>query len=176
MAAVALSGGQADIRRASPADAAAMAVAHVDSIRTLGPAFYNAELVDAWAAGVTQDMYARAMEEGEVFFVALAAIDGEPTVLGFSSHRAAGGDDSASCYVRGSAARRGLGSALWRMAEAHARAHGAEVITIEASLAGVAFYRAHGFEELGPSDVVLLTGATIPCVRMRKHLAGASPR
>ena len=34
-----------------------MALAHVDSIRSLGPSFYEAELVDGWSAVVTPDMY-----------------------------------------------------------------------------------------------------------------------
>jgi putative acetyltransferase len=165
-----------EMRQATAADAAAMAVAHLDSIHGLGPAFYHADLVEAWAAGVTPDMYVQAMEEGEVFFIALEARDGEPTVLGFSSHRPDGGDDGASCYVRSGVARRGIGSALWRLAEAHARARGAEAITIQASLAGVGFYRAQGFEELGPTDVALRTGVAIPCVRMRKQLAPAGTR
>ena len=150
-----------------------MAEAHVDSIRTLGPAFYGAEFVEAWAAGVTPDMYVEAMTEGEVFFIALAVLDGQPAVLGFASHRPDGGDDGASCYVRGGAARQGIGSRLWRLAEAHARAEGAAAITIEASLPGVPFYRAQGFVEIEPRDVCLRSGASIPCVLMRKPLTGA---
>jgi putative acetyltransferase len=150
-----------------------MALAHLDSIRSLGPAFYDAELVDGWAAKVTPEMYVRAMAEGEVFFIAVATLDGQPAVLGFSSHVPRGGDDGASVYVRGSAARQGIGSALWRLAEAHARAQGATAITIEASLAGLAFYRGLGFVEIGPCDVRLGSGASIPCVAMRKRLAGA---
>ncbi|HZI79691.1 MAG TPA: GNAT family N-acetyltransferase [Vicinamibacterales bacterium] len=165
-------GPDVEMRRATPADAPAMALAHLDSIRSLGPAFYEAELVDGWSAAVTPDMYVRAMAEGEVFFIAVAPLDGQPAVLGFSSYVPGRGDDGASVYVRGSAARQGLGRALWRLAEAHARAQGAAAITIEASLAGLAFYRALGFVEIGPCDVRLHSGASIPCVVMRKPLAG----
>jgi putative acetyltransferase len=160
------------MRRAAPSDAEAMAGAHLDSIRSLGPAFYSAELVEAWGAAVSPGMYVRAMAGGEVFFVALASVDGTPEVLGFASHVPNGGDDGASCYVRGRAARRGIGSALWSLAEAHARAQGAAAITIESSLAGVAFYRAQGFVEIESCDV-RLSGVSIPCVRMRKTLTGA---
>jgi hypothetical protein len=69
-----------EFRRATPADAPAMAVAHLDSIRSIGPAFYASELVDAWAAVVTPEMYVKAMAEGEVFFIAVAASGGD--VLG----------------------------------------------------------------------------------------------
>jgi putative acetyltransferase len=162
-----------EMRRATPADALAMADAHVDSIRALGPAFYAADLVDAWAGIVTPDMYVQAMAGGEVFFVAVAPLDGEPAVLGFSSHVPDRGNDGASVYVRGSAARQGIGSALWRLAEAHARAQGATAITIEASLPGLEFYRAHGFVDIEPCEVQL-QGVAIPCVIMRKQLTGAS--
>ena len=159
-----------ELRRATPDDAAAMAAAHLDSIRSIGPAFYGAALVDAWAAAVTPEMYVDAMAKGEVFFIAVASIDGEPAVLGFASHVPNGGNDGASAYVRGRAARQGVGSALWRLAEAHARASGARALTIEASLAGVAFYQAHGFVEIQRREARLRNGLVIPCVVMRKDL------
>jgi putative acetyltransferase len=163
-----------ETRLATPADAPAMAEAHVDSIRSLGSAFYPPELVDAWAALVRPAMYVEAMAAGEVFFIAVGSVDGQPAVLGFASDNPVGGHDSASCYVRGGATRQGIGSALWRLAEAHARARGARAITIEASLAGEAFYLAQGFEEIGRCSVDLGSGTAIPCVRMRKPLAGSA--
>ena len=42
------------------------------------------------------------------------------------------------------------------------------------SLAGVAFYRAHGFVEIARCDAPLRNGAAIPCVVMRKDLTGAA--
>jgi len=165
---------QVEMRRATPDDTPAMALAHVDSIRSLGPAFYAADLVDGWAAAVSPDMYVRAMAAGEVFFIAVAPLDGHSGVLGFSSHVPAGGDDRASVYVRGSAARQGVGSALWRLAEAHAREQGARAITLEASLPGIGFYRTHGFVEIEPCEVRLRSGVSVPCVLMRKELAGTT--
>jgi putative acetyltransferase len=161
-----------ETRLATPADAPAMAEAHLDSIRSLGPAFYSPELVDASAAMVRPTMYVEAMAAGEVFFIALGPIDGQPAVLGFASDNPVGGHDSASCYVRGGAARQGIGRALWRLAEAHARARGVRAITIEASLAGEAFYLAQGFVEIGRCNVDSRSGVSIPCVLMRKPLAG----
>ena len=73
-------------------------------------------------------------------------------------------------YVRGRAARQGIGTALLRLAEQHARAHGATGIRIQASLAGVTFYKANGFEELGRSKAVLMSGKSMACVLMRKQL------
>jgi GNAT superfamily N-acetyltransferase len=73
-------------------------------------------------------------------------------------------------YVRGAAARRGIGSALLRLAEAHALESGATGIHVEASLAGVEFYRANGFVALGCGETRLKSGRPIACVFMRKDL------
>jgi putative acetyltransferase len=157
-------------RRANPEDAPGIAAAHLDSIRSIGPAFYPAEIVDEWAAGLTQELYIRAMEGGEVFFIATGQIDGQAAVLGFSSHRVDDDQDGMSVYVRGVAARRGVGTTLLRLAEAHARESGATSIHIQASLAGVEFYRSNGFEELGTGEAVLMSGRSMPCVFMRKRI------
>ena len=159
-----------ETRRAQPGDAEAIASAHVDSIRSIGPAFYSPDLVEAWSAGLTPDIYVQAMEGGEAFFIASGFIDDEPAVLGFSSHRVDDGQHGVSVYVRGRAARHGIGTELLRLAEARARAHGAATIKIEASLPGVEFYRMNGFEELGQGRVPLKAGPSIPCVFMRKRL------
>jgi putative acetyltransferase len=159
-------------RRAHPRDAEAIALAHLDSIRSIGPAFYPPEVVQAWGADLTPDIYVRAMEGGEVFFIAMGHIDGEPVVLGFSTHRVDDAQDGASVYVRGEAARRGIGTALLRLAEEHARAHGATSIQIQASLAGVEFYKANGFNETGRGEALLMSGRSMPCVFMQKLLTG----
>jgi putative acetyltransferase len=160
-----------ETRRASPADAEAILAAHLDSIRSIGPRFYPPDIVEGWGATLTPAVYVDAMEDGEAFFIATGQLDGEPAVLGFATHRVDDAQDGASVYVRGRAARQGIGTALLRLAEGHARAHGARSIQIQASLAGVAFYRANGFEELGRGDAVLMTGRSMPCMFMRKLLA-----
>ena len=157
-------------RRAHPKDAEAIALAHLDSIRCIGPAFYPPDVVEAWGLGLTPDIYVNAMEGGEAFFIATGHIDGEPAVLGFSTHRIDDAQDGASVYVRGEAARRGIGTALLRLAEEHAVAQGATSIQIQASLAGVEFYRVNGFDEIGRGEALLMSGRSMPCVFMRKLL------
>ena len=103
------------VRRATAADAEAIAVAHVDSIRSIGQDFYPQNVVAAWAAGLTSDLYLRAMNDGEAFFVAIDPLDGQ-IVLGFSTHRTEPDEHRTAVYVRGSAARRGVGSALFHRA------------------------------------------------------------
>jgi len=161
-----------ETRPATEEDAAAIALAHIDSIRAIGPQFYPPDVVEAWCEGITADNYAKAMRGGEAFFIAIGRLDGQHVVLGFATHRVDDEQDGASVYVRGRAARQGIGTALLRLAEQHARAHGAASIQIQASLAGVTFYKANGFEELGRSEAVLMSGKSMACVLMRKQLRG----
>jgi putative acetyltransferase len=164
-----------EIRQARPSDAEEMARAHRDSIRSIGPAFYPPNVVDDWENGLAADVYLKAMEGGEVFFIATGQVEDNAVVLGFASdYRIEGTRHGTSVYVRGIAARRGLGSALFRLAEAHAVARGAAIIDVEASLAGVEFYRANGFTEVARGETHLMSGRPIACVFMRKELAVAS--
>ena len=158
------------IRRAHPSDAGGVAEAHRDSIRSIGPRFYPAPVVEAWGEGLTPNLYVKAMEGGEVFFVAIGQMGDVSGVLGFATHRIDDARDGGSVYVRGIATRHGIGSALWRATEAHAITQGAKSIQVEASLAGVDFYKANGFEEIGRGETLLLSGCPIACVCMRKAL------
>jgi putative acetyltransferase len=167
-------GTEVEMRRAQPSDADAIAMAHRDSIRSLGSRFYPSNVVNDWEAGLTGDVYVKAMEGGEVFFIALREIDSEPMVLGFATdYRIDEVKHGTSVYVRGSAARQGIGSALLGLAEAEAAARGATSIQIEASLAGVEFYRANGFEEVGRGEARLMSGRPIACVFMQKRIHAA---
>jgi GNAT superfamily N-acetyltransferase len=160
-----------EIRLAHPSDASDIAMAHRDSIRSVGPTFYPANVIDDWGEGLTPDLYVKAMEGGEVFFIATGQIDDKPVVLGFATHRIDDARDGMSVYVRGAATRHGIGSALLRSVEAHAIAKGARSIPVEASLAGVEFYKANGFEEVGRGETRLMSGRSIACVFMQKTLA-----
>jgi GNAT superfamily N-acetyltransferase len=112
------------------------------------------------------------MDRGEVFFVATGRVQGNPLILGFSSdYPIEGATHGTSVYVRGVAARQGVGTALLRAAESYAIANGAAAVRIEASLAGAAFYAANGYVESGRGEVQLLSGHTIQCVFMRKSLS-----
>jgi GNAT superfamily N-acetyltransferase len=158
-------------REALPSDADAIALAHRDSILSIGAGFYPPDVVRDWQDGLTGDVYRKAMEAGEVFFIATGELDGGAGVLGFASdYRIAGGTHGTSVYVRGQAARQGVGSALLRMAEAHAVENGATRIQVEASLAGAEFYLANGFVELDRGETQLMSGRPIACVFMRKTL------
>ena len=157
-----------EIRRARLEDVDQIADAHLDSIRSLGPQYYEPAIVRAWGAHIRRELYVGAMERGERFFV---AVGGASEVLGFSSHHVDGDTHGTAVYVRGGAARRGIGSALFRAAEASAIAAGALAIDISASLAAIDFYKAVGFEEVGRGAHRLPSGPAMACVFMRKILS-----
>lgn len=155
------------IRRATVDDVDEIAAAHLDSIRTIGSQYYPSEIVNDWCAEITGNLYLKAMEQGEVFFIAVAA-DNE--VFGFSSHRIDDEIHGVSVYVRGKAARQGIGSALLRAAEESANAVKATNIHIDASLSAFKFYIANGFKELSRGDHQLSSGRSMRCVFMQKDL------
>jgi GNAT superfamily N-acetyltransferase len=160
-----------ETRLAEQSDADEIALAHRDSIRSLGPAFYPPTVVDDWQSGLSGDVYVKAMTGGEAFFIATGKVEGTAMVLGFAStYRIEGATYGASVYVRGIAARRGIGSTLFGLAEAHAIANGATRIRVEASLAGVEFYKASGFADEGRGETHLMSGRPIACVFMGKDL------
>lgn len=167
--------GAFEIRQALPSDAHEIALAHRDSIQSIGPRFYSPEIVANWQEGVGDQLYVGAMETGEVFFIALGEVDGRGAVLGFASDYCLEGQrDGISVYVRGLSARQGIGSALLARAEAHAVSNGATRLEIEASLAGVAFYKTNGFAEVRRGETRLTTGRVMECVFMRKDLSAIS--
>ncbi len=157
-----------EVRGATIADVDEIAAAHLDSIHSLGAAYYPADVVRDWAALVRRELYVNAMAAGEVFHVAVGERGEGAAVLGFSSHRIDDDHHGVAVYVRGKAGRQGVGSALLRAAEASALAAGASRIDIDASLAALEFYKVHGFEELGRGEHRLDSGRTMDCVFMRK--------
>ena len=158
------------VRRAQPGDVDDIAAAHLDSIRSIGPHYYPADIVNDWGARVKGALYLEAMDRGEVFFIALGAYEGQTGVLGFSSHGIDGTEHHTGVYVRGAATRAGIGSALLRTAEAAAVAAGARSLHLESSLAAVDFYKANGFDEVGRGEHRLWSGRSMACVFMRKTL------
>jgi GNAT superfamily N-acetyltransferase len=161
-----------EIRAASADDADAIASAHIDSITSIGPHFYSAEIVRAWHAAIEPSIYRHAMAAGERFFVAALSHDARREVLGFSSHHQHNGQHGVAVYVRGIAARRRTGSALLQKAEASALAAGATTLRLDSSLAAVDFYKANGFAEMGRGEHQLRAGRMMACVFMEKNLSG----
>ena len=166
-----MSAKQFEVRPAVEFDSDGIAEAHMASIRSLGAKAYDPEIVNDWGTPRTGDRYTRAMEKGEIFFVAVEhELGKDERILGFSSYRFEDGKHRTAVYVRGDVGRTGVGTALFTAAASAARQHGAEEICVDASLAAVAFYKANGFKELGTGEHELKSGRRMACVFMRKHL------
>ena len=163
------------IRRAAPADAEAICAVHVASIRGLCAGHYTAAQIDAWAGGKRPELYARAMEQGEAMFVAellppAAGGAGSATVIGIGT---AQGGEVRAVYVHPDHVGRGVGSALLKAVEAHARAEGISVLRLHSTLNARSFYAAYGYQDEGEAVFPLRPGVELPCVKMSKRLAGA---
>jgi putative acetyltransferase len=155
------------LRHATFEDCDAIAEAHMDSIRTLGPQKYSPAIVASWATPRNGARYRAAMEGGEIFFIAL---DAEKTVLGFSSYRFENDKHRVAIYIRGRAARMGVGTALIKRAEEAAQNAGAKEIHVNSSLVAVPFYASQGFEVLSEGKHNLRSGLPMACVFMKKTL------
>lgn len=154
------------IRPALATDTDGIARAHVASIQSLGASVYDAEVVNDWGAPRPAEHYVRRMQAGAQLFVAVE--DGR--IIGFSDYRVEKGHHRTAVYVRGDAARKGVGTTLFAAAENAARLHGAREIRVDASLVAAPFYAANGFEELGGGEHELKSGRKMACVFMRKLL------
>jgi len=47
---------EVEIRRARPSDVDDIAAAHLDSIRSIGPRYYDPDIVDDWGAQITGEL------------------------------------------------------------------------------------------------------------------------
>jgi GNAT superfamily N-acetyltransferase len=105
---------------------------------------------------------------GETIF--LAEFGGR--VLGYAGLRRA---EVTALFVRPSAARRGIGSALIERVEQEARRRGLRRVHVLAARSGEAFYRARGYLGRRPARVPLPGGETLPAVRMAKRITPRVP-
>jgi ribosomal protein S18 acetylase RimI-like enzyme len=76
-------------------------------------------------------------------------------------------------FVEPGRARAGIGRALWRHAEARARAMKADALVLDADPNAVEFYRRMGMRVVGQSPSGSIPGRMLP--RMAKTLAADAP-
>ena len=145
-----------------------IAHAHRDSLETLCSGHYPADLIAECILPITANRYRNAKSQGATIFVA-EGDDG--TVLGFSEvHRVKGGEFNAAVFVSGSAARQGIGTALYQAAESYAAKAGASKIALNSSLAGIEFYRSMGFKDVENRELAMDSGLKFKVLHMSKGL------
>jgi len=153
------------IRAAAHADAEAILQLHRASIRVLGAEHYSLAEVESWATGLVPERYVTAMTDGGETFIVAAAADGD--LAGFCSFK---DDEVKGLYVAPGWARRGVGSALLRRAEAAIAATGRRRIRIGASLSGQAFYERHGYRVTDRHGWTSRGGLVMAALAMEKTL------
>ena len=150
------------IRRARPADARAIAAVMRAAVRAVAPGTYPPPTLAAWGS-LPALYHAWAMTAGgETVLVA----ERGGGIVGYTGLR---GAELTALFVRPSAARAGVASALLARIEALARRRGVRRLRVDAALSGVLFYAARGFS--GRRRVrVPLPGGAMEAVRMGKGL------
>ena len=174
------------VRRATLEERPALERLITESARALSRADYTGEQIEAAVAsvfGVDTDL----IHDGTYF---VAEAEGEPVGCGGWSRRRTlfGGDrygarDSGyldpssepakirAFFVRPDWARRGVAAAILETCEREAAAHGFRALELMATLPGVPFYAARGYEGTERVSYEIADGVTIEFVPMRKTLA-----
>ena len=130
----------------------------------LAASSYSTAQIEAWLEGREPERYRRAMDAGEIMFVAELP-DG--SVVGFGSYQA---DEVRAVYVAPPHARRGLASRILACIEMHALRQGHSSLWLDASLGAVPFYAARGYARGEDGTHALRGGVELQCVRMTKQI------
>ena len=154
------------IRPATLADAEALCALHKASVRALCVGAYTTEEIEAWLREREPQGFRRAMTDGgETMLVA----EREGAVAGFASIKDA---TLFGLYVD-PARGRGAGRLLLEAAEDQVRRSGAAVLSLQATLNAVPFYRKHGFMRQDRS-VVRRGGRDLACAGHRAQASMSS--
>ena len=154
------------IRPAGLADAEAMYALHKEAVRRLCLGAYTAEEIEAWLRDREPAGFRHAMTDGNETML-VAERDG--VVVGFASIK---GTVLFGLYVDPTKGR-GAGRPLLAAAEDEVRRRGATVLSLQATLNAVPFYRKHGFMRQERS-VVRRGGRDLAVLDMIKALQPSS--
>ena len=138
---------------------------HQEAILEKAAGHYDHAAIDGWAVGVTPERVARFEQQiaDTAFIVLVAEADGE--VIGYGM-AAPSQEELRSLYVKRNASGR-VGTALLAVLEERAF-RTCELMTCDASLNAVEFYKSNGYREESRIERVLSSGVSVPCVRMKK--------
>ncbi|MCB4768194.1 GNAT family N-acetyltransferase [Ancylobacter sp. Lp-2] len=159
------------LEKARPEDAEAMLVVHRAAIRASAAAFYEPDIIEAWAPLPLRpdhiDALAHRLDTGEEEAVVARARNG--TIIAFGSF-VPGGRELRAVYVAPEHGRLGIGGALLQALELRARKYGLTEFVLDASLNAEAFYVRHGYTVERKGEHLLRGGRRMACLRMRKRL------
>lgn len=152
------------IRRARKEDCQSIGSVHAAAVGGIRTALYSPEEIQAWAVPKEHESYEESIRTKE-FFVA----EEDGIIIGFGVLN----QESAvveAVYVSPAAGRRGIGLQLLRKLEESARSLALGVISLNASLNAVPFYKRAGYVAQEESKYRLSTGVEIACVPMMKAI------
>ena len=141
---------------------------HRRAIHEIAAADYPLEVLTAWGPPIVEsqvDKFDAKLMRGQIVIV--AEVDG---VLAGFGELAPEKNLLVAVYVNPDYSRQGVGTELLHELERLARRKQLSFLQMGASLTAVPFYKAHGFQTLGPDVHVLRSGERMDCVRMRKEL------
>ena len=156
--------GEFTMRAGVPQDAERLCSLHRRSILELGRSAYSALETESWATGLHAEGYVRAMTEGGERFE--VAVDRDDTIVAFCSTRE---NEVFALFVSPDRTRQGIASTLLRRAEDRIRHGGHEDIVVHASLSGLEFYLAHGYEVVDEEPWHTRGGLVLRAVDLRKR-------
>ncbi len=155
----------ADIRRATPDDAAAVFAVHQRSVHALCAADYPPGHIAAWFTGRSPVMYARTIAAGQMWVA-----DAAGRLLGFAG---AEPGEVTLLFVAPEAAGQGVGRRLFEFALARASQGFDGPLTVVATKNSAAFYARFGF--VAVEDQAFIRGEPPLHYPVVKMLRGAEP-
>jgi len=134
------------------------------SIRVLAAASYSEEQIEAWCGDHTPQSYYAPIQEQVVL-----VYQAQGVVVGFAQ-LAPQQSQVVAVYVAPTHARKGIGLALLRAIEAHARDLGLTELQLQASLNAIAFYSSAGYTAGEITTHAVARGVLLPCRAMARTL------
>jgi len=159
------------IRPLQGADARRFLEVHHQSVRGLAANDYPQNVIEAWAAPITDERLQRFLQNRDGEIRMIAELDGAPVGIGAL---VVASSELRACYVVPSAARRGIGTAIVAEIERIARDHGLRELHVESSLTAEPFYAALGYRVENRSELRIAPDVSMAAIMMRKEL-GVAP-
>ena len=152
------------IRPGVEADAEAICVMHIRSIRELCAPDYTPEQIEAWAGPKLAAHYLEPIRGNR-----LVVAEQRGRVVGMGDYHVAR-NEICAVYVDPDFGGQGIGRALFQVVTKALKARGFKDAVLDASLTSVGFYKAMGCRVVEQRMHAFRHGVSIPCVRMTVEL------
>ncbi|MBI5390424.1 GNAT family N-acetyltransferase [Candidatus Woesearchaeota archaeon] len=125
------------IRKAKPADAAAVNTMHEETIRTVNKKDYTPQQINVWAGRFTIEKRLEAWKKNRCYVATISKM-----IVGFGDFR---GKEVMGLYVHKKYLGKGVGSKLLERIEIEARKQGIKVLFCTSTITAKEFYQKMGF-------------------------------